>query len=93
MCGNGGDSEQTEQEVAPHFVSQGRAERRSGVGWGENRVFGSEAFPLTMMPVCEITEESRQCLGFNMKVVHDSQVRLEQMNILTAWPVPRNRPE
>ena len=44
MCWNGGDSEQTEQEVAPHFVSQGRAERRSGVGWGENRVFGSEAF-------------------------------------------------
>lgn len=50
-------------------------------------------FPLTMLPVCEITEETRQCLGFGMKVVHDSQVPLEQMNVFQAWPVPRNRQE
>ena len=48
-------------------------------------------FPLTLLPVCEITEEQRRCLGFGLKLVHDSQVPLEQMNVFPAWLVSRDR--
>ena len=48
-------------------------------------------FPLTLLPVCEITEEQRRCLGFGLKLVYDSQVPLEQMNVFPAWLVSRDR--
>lgn len=63
-----------------------------GVGMGVRT--GSSAlrpFPLTLLPVCEITEEQRRCLGFGLKLVHDSQVPLEQRNVFLAWPVSRDR--
>lgn len=89
MCGNGGDAEQAERQVA----SSARVMQKGGRGWDGVRT-GSSAlrpFPWTLLPAYEITEEPRQCLGFGMNVAHDSQVPLEQMNIFPAWPVSRNR--
>lgn len=82
----------SKQSDRQRHASPARAVRKGG-GGGMGVRTGSWAlrpFPLILLPVCEITEEQRRCLGFNMKPVHDSQVPLEQMNVFPAWLVSRD---